>query len=335
MYKQTRHFHAMRMMNNKMWGLVYFVFDKNGIRYTKDPRDKSKEYKIPIDIFDARAIDVHHESLGIKIKLSEGSLQLRCMTAEEMNIVFTQLSAHVNKLTGLNDDERKKLASEAKTRISEANLLVKKSSHSLMPATDLSLFGKILAFTGLPLLFMFHITIPEVEEFEEGQKNEDGTEKKISKKYWYAIGVCLIWLVVLCYVMNFALEIMGKLLHVSDGAMGLTFGAAGTSIPNLFSSMIVARQGQGDMAVANAFGSNLFCVYFVLGFGWWLLTLVQGKPYEGLRDSGVVLMVLILLAVLIAFMCLMVYTNFTMKTWHGHVCLFLYLLFLIFAFDME
>ena len=40
--------------------------------------------------------------------------------------------------------------------------------------------------------------------------------------------------------------------------MGLTFLAAGTSIPDLLTSVIVAKKGFGDMAVSSSVGSNLF-----------------------------------------------------------------------------
>ena len=42
--------------------------------------------------------------------------------------------------------------------------------------------------------------------------------------------------------------------------MGLTFLAAGTSIPDLITSVLVARKGFGDMAVSSSIGSNLFDV---------------------------------------------------------------------------
>ena len=42
--------------------------------------------------------------------------------------------------------------------------------------------------------------------------------------------------------------------------MGLTFIAAGTSMPDLITSVVVARQGLGDMAVSSSIGSNIFDV---------------------------------------------------------------------------
>ena len=42
--------------------------------------------------------------------------------------------------------------------------------------------------------------------------------------------------------------------------MGLTLGAAGTSFPNLYASVLAARQGEAGMAIVQAFASNVFNV---------------------------------------------------------------------------
>lgn len=55
--------------------------------------------------------------------------------------------------------------------------------------------------------------------------------------------------------------------------MGLTFLAAGTSIPDLITSVIVARKGFGDMAVSSSVGSNIFDVTV----GW---VRAQNKPLD-------------------------------------------------------
>ena len=48
--------------------------------------------------------------------------------------------------------------------------------------------------------------------------------------------------------------------HLSFQVMGLTFLAAGTSVPDLITSVLVAQQGKGDMAVSSSVGSNIFDV---------------------------------------------------------------------------
>jgi Ca2+/Na+ antiporter len=62
--------------------------------------------------------------------------------------------------------------------------------------------------------------------------------------------------------------------------MGLTFLAAGTSIPDLITSVIVARKGLGDMAVSSSVGSNIFDVCVGLPVPWLLYAIVFQKPIE-------------------------------------------------------
>jgi Ca2+/Na+ antiporter len=55
---------------------------------------------------------------------------------------------------------------------------------------------------------------------------------------------------------------------ISDFIMGVVFAAAGTSFPNVFASMVVARQGLGNAAISNALGGNVFNIFMGLGFPW-------------------------------------------------------------------
>jgi sodium/potassium/calcium exchanger 2 len=63
-------------------------------------------------------------------------------------------------------------------------------------------------------------------------------------------------------------EIFGASLGIPDVVMGLTILAAGTSVPDLLSSVIVAQQGQGDMAVSSSIGSNIFDIGIGLPLPW-------------------------------------------------------------------
>lgn len=54
-------------------------------------------------------------------------------------------------------------------------------------------------------------------------------------------------------------------LGVSDAVIGLTVVAAGTSMPELVSSLVAAYRGRDDMAVANIIGSNIFNVLGIVG----------------------------------------------------------------------
>lgn len=54
-------------------------------------------------------------------------------------------------------------------------------------------------------------------------------------------------------------------LGVSEAVIGVTIVAIGTSMPELVTSIVAARQGQADVAFGNIIGSNLFNILGILG----------------------------------------------------------------------
>ncbi len=58
---------------------------------------------------------------------------------------------------------------------------------------------------------------------------------------------------------------LARLAGISDRVIGLTITAAGTSLPELATSIVAARRGQPDIALANVLGSNIFNVLGILG----------------------------------------------------------------------
>merc|ERR1712118_61428 len=91
-------------------------------------------------------------------------------------------------------------------------------------------------------------------------------------------------------------------LNIEPLIMGLIFLAAGTSVPDALGSIAVAKQGEGDMAVANAFGSNVFDILLGLGVPWFLSTAVLGQTvaFPG-AGSQLLEWILILTVILVAF----------------------------------
>ena len=67
----------------------------------------------------------------------------------------------------------------------------------------------------------------------------------------------------------------GYTLGIPDTVMGITFLAAGTSVPDTIASVLVARNGYGDMAVSNSIGSNVFDIFLGLGLPWLLKTTIR------------------------------------------------------------
>ena len=82
--------------------------------------------------------------------------------------------------------------------------------------------------------------------------------------------------------------------------MGTTVLAAGTSIPDLITSIIVARKGFGDMAVSSSIGSNIFDVTVGLPLPWILWTIIYRQASVKVDSDGLVCSVLMLAVMLIA-----------------------------------
>ena len=87
----------------------------------------------------------------------------------------------------------------------------------------------------------------------------------------------IFWIGVLSYFLVTWASKLGCLWGIHPAIMGVTVLAAGTSVPDAIGSLLVARDGQGDMAVSNAIGSNVFDILLGLGLPWMLGTLIFGE----------------------------------------------------------
>ena len=65
-------------------------------------------------------------------------------------------------------------------------------------------------------------------------------------------------------VVESAMDIAGS-LGMSEKIIGITIVAAGTSLPELATSVIAALKKNNDIAVGNIIGSNIFNIFFILG----------------------------------------------------------------------
>lgn len=78
-------------------------------------------------------------------------------------------------------------------------------------------------------------------------------------------------------------EVIGALIAIPQAIMGLTFLAAGTSVPDLITSVIVAKKGFGDMAVSSSIGkaSLILKLIIIINKGAISSTLPSVCPFPG------------------------------------------------------
>ena len=120
----------------------------------------------------------------------------------------------------------------------------------------------------LPWYALFTATVPDC--------TKPGWEK------WYIgsfVG-SIVQIGAISYCMVEWANIVGCAVDAPIAIMGTQVLAAGTSIPDALSSVLVARQGMGDMAVANAVGSNVFDIWLGLGLPWAIMLPFKGGYVE-------------------------------------------------------
>jgi len=102
----------------------------------------------------------------------------------------------------------------------------------------------------------------------------DPNKNKHSYIGTFLMSISLIGL--LSYILVESASSIATDLHISPAIIALTIIAAGTSIPDLLSSIAVAKRGHANMAISNAVGSNIFDILIGLGLPW-LLGIVYFK----------------------------------------------------------
>ncbi len=113
-------------------------------------------------------------------------------------------------------------------------------------------------------------------------------------------------------------------LGVSELVIGLTIIAAGTSLPEVATSILATLRGERDIAVGNVVGSNIFNILYILGIS--ALTSPQGIP---VADSALRFDLPVMVAVAVA--CLPIFfTGRRLARWEGAVFLGYYLAYTVY-----
>ncbi len=122
-------------------------------------------------------------------------------------------------------------------------------------------------------------------------------------------------------------SVTGDVIGIPPEVMGLTFIAAGTSVPDLLSSVIVAKQGKGDMAVSSSIGSNIFDVLVGLPLPWLLYSMLYRKP-QTVKSESLGVSIIVLLLMLLAVVGAIALSKWRMTKQLGYAMLVLYVVFL-------
>jgi len=185
-----------------------------------------------------------------------------------------------------------------------------------------SVVGKVMWGLSLPLMVPMWCTIP------------DPQDKERQKYYPIAFLMSIIWIAIFSYFMVWWATLTGETLGISDAVMGLTFLAAGTSVPDLITSVLVAKEGKGDMAVSSSIGSNLFDVTVGLPLPWLLYTIIFGRDME-VNSVGIGCSIGMLFVMLLLVFISIIAFKWEMTKPMGGIMMVLYLVFVIVSLGLS
>lgn len=107
-------------------------------------------------------------------------------------------------------------------------------------------------------------------------------------------------------------------LGMSDALIGLTIVAAGTSFPELATSVTAAIKGNNGIAIGNVIGSNIFNIFLVLG----LTSTILPLPFGGVSELDLIVMTL---ASLLFWVVGWLFGERLIKRWEGAILFIIYI----------
>lgn len=145
-------------------------------------------------------------------------------------------------------------------------LLLLSLDHSLSHVDGLILFGGVVLYTAFLIRHSRKESAAVKAEYRDGV---DVGVKTDEHPHWAKnIGYLLLGLAMLVIGSKWLVDgavMFARGLGVSELVIGLTIVAAGTSLPEVATSITAALRGERDIAVGNVVGSNIFNIFCVLG----------------------------------------------------------------------
>lgn len=113
-----------------------------------------------------------------------------------------------------------------------------------------------------------YITSTKGQSKKQNQQDQNAEDVKMSKHWSIDLLFIVVGLLGLVYGSDLLVVnsiIIAERLGMSEAMIGLTIVAAGTSMPELATSVVAAIKKRSDIAIGNVVGSNIFNMFLVLG----------------------------------------------------------------------
>ncbi|MFT4569993.1 MAG: cation:H+ antiporter, partial [Candidatus Binatia bacterium] len=128
-------------------------------------------------------------------------------------------------------------------------------------AEGVMLLAGLVAYTAFNLRLARTESKAVVEEFADGVPKMSGS----TASDFGRVAVGLLLLIGGARALVSGAVVVAGAFGLSEAAIGLTVVALGTSMPELATSVVAASKGEGDIAIGNVLGSNLYNILCIAG----------------------------------------------------------------------
>jgi cation:H+ antiporter len=180
----------------------------------------------------------------------------------------------------------------------------------------------LLVFFGLFLYYIFKQL--KSEHIPTDHKQSELTPLKI----WSFILFGLVFLVVGGRFVVVNSVIIAEELGISETIIGLTIVAAGTSLPELATSVVAAFKKNSDIAVGNIIGSNIFNIFLILGVS----SLIRPVDYNPKFNSDLYLLGI---GTILLFAAMFIGKKKKLDRWEAGILLLIYVGYIVYLVGEE
>ena len=125
----------------------------------------------------------------------------------------------------------------------------------------------LILFAGI---FVYTVVVVRMARKEVKKNRDDGIPGEVHAEYGLEVCVFLIIAGLTALVVGARVFVQGSVMiaqnfKISEAVIGLTIVAAGTSLPELATSVVAAAKKQADISIGNIVGSNIFNILCIIG----------------------------------------------------------------------
>jgi len=186
---------------------------------------------------------------------------------------------------------------------------------------DIDLLHKFINFIFWPLHVCLAITLRWC----------DPTNPVKHGRWPAAFCISMVWLSIFSFIMVSASDQISTTFGISQTILGVTVCAVGTSFPNFFASILMAKDGRSAMAVSNALGSNVQNVFLALSVPWILRTAIPDIHNLPMDAKGIFTGVIWMGATLAMLLVFVITGNLVLSKVAGYIMLLTYICYTLLA----